>query len=240
MTSNKKILILGCSVALRVRPPASDHSKNKNYGQIIEDALNQRRNDEFWSVINRASTRAVTRDVIKEKDEIGRVNPEYVILNVGAVDAPNRDIPLWFSDVLHRKRCIMFYRLFNALNHYVIKKSLRRTLVVLRGRRSWTKKSQFKKDVVDLIRCVQRDSRSKLIVLGVNAGNQRIERQLPGTMEKYSEYNQILSSIVQNEGGDFVEVSDLTDDYFPDGVHYNLEGHQIIAKRLLNEISEFT
>lgn len=236
MTISKKILILGCSVALRVRPPANDRSENKNYGQIIEEFLNQRRNGEFWSVINRAATRAVTRDVIKVKDEIGRVNPEYVILNIGAVDAPNRDIPLWFSDVLHRNRGIMFYRLFNALNHYLIKKYLRRTLVVLRGGRSWTKKNQFKKDVVDLIRCVQRDSRSKLIVIGVNAGNQRIERQLPGTMKKYREYNQILASIVQNEGGQFIEVSDLTDDYFPDGVHYNLEGHQIIAKRLLNEI----
>jgi len=47
----------------------------------------------------------------------------------------------------------------------------------------------------------------------------------------------VLSQISQNMNCEFVDVSDLeSEEHFPDGVHYNEQGHKIVANRLLNKI----
>ncbi|MEX2483401.1 MAG: SGNH/GDSL hydrolase family protein [Brumimicrobium sp.] len=233
----KQILIIGCSVSLRVRPPESQSLKNLNYGKIIENELNKSEGDALWVVKNKGISRAITRDVLLMKDEFGRNQANYVILNIGAVDAPNREIPLWFSDVLHYKRRQSFYKLFNFLNHYLIKGKMRSKLVLLRGKRSWTSKNKFTKDIHEIIDSIKKDSPSKIIVLGINSGNKRIEQILPGTMEKYKEYNLILKQISMEKKCSFIDVSDLeSDKYFPDGVHYNQLGHGMVSKRLLQQI----
>lgn len=234
MSQVKRITIIGCSVALRVRPPHEDSSKNSNYATLIEEGLNKK-DDNLYIVNNQAFSRAIIKELLRvnSKDKIVASSPDYIIVNLGAVDAPSREIPLWFANILFQRSHLYLYPLVHFIYNYLIKNFLRRPLVFLRFKRSWTSKSRFNRDLETLYSFFKKDTQAKVIVLGINKGSPRIERQLPGTLRKYHTYNEILKKCTKQYGIDFVDVSDLnSEDHFPDGVHYNVNGHEIIAERI--------
>lgn len=233
MTQFKRITIVGCSVALRVRPPENRRNKNVNYGQLLESHLNN--DSEFiWNISNLGLSRAISKEVLLQKDQIARSSPDFIVLNLGAVDAPSREIPLWFADILFQRNMRYFYPPIRFLYQYIIKPYLRRTLVYLRFKRSWTSTKKFKNDLGNIFSFFEKDTKAKVIVLGINQGNHRIENQLPGSQKKYKTYNDILKEEALKHDCNFIDVSDLnSEEHYPDGVHYNYAGHQEIMKRIL-------
>tara|TARA_B100000508_G_scaffold141091_1_gene146312 strand:- start:39648 stop:40367 length:720 start_codon:yes stop_codon:yes gene_type:complete len=235
----RRVLIVGSSVALRVRPPRRERSYNFNYASLIETYLNKDESDDsLWIVENKGFTRAITRDILRLKDDISSSGASVVILNLGAVDAPTREIPLWYSDLISvKKKGKVSYHLFNLLHGALFKGVLRPFIVKLRGKRAWTSKKKFERDINEILDHINKDTCSKIIILGINSGNERIEKKLPGTISNYKVYNDILRKISEERSIDFVDVRDLNSkDHFPDGVHYNYDGHKEISDRILNLI----
>lgn len=239
MSKLKRITIIGSSVALRVRPPSDNRVDNLNYGELIEKNLNPLGSETIWLVNNLGLSRAITADVLRMKDQISRVRSDYIIVNMGAVDAPTREIPLWFSDIIFQRNGKYVYPIFNFIYLYVIKGFLRRPLVYLRLKRSWTSRKKFKRDLDKILDLLNRETTAEIIILGINKGNKRVEKNLPGTLHRYKVYDNILKEISNKWSCKFVDVGDLnSSEHFPDGVHYSIEGHKIIADRISSLMNE--
>lgn len=241
MSKLKRITIIGSSVALRVRPPSENRILNLNYGELMERNLNSESQELTCIVNNLGLSRAITADVLRMKDQISRVRSDYIILNIGAVDAPTREIPLWFSDVIFQRNGKYIHPVFNFIYLYLIKGFLRRPLVYLRLKTSWTSRKKFKRDIDKILKLLLRETSAQIIVLGINKGNDRIKSNLPGSLKKYIVYDNILKEASKKWNCKFVDVEDLNSpEHFPDGVHYNNEGHKVVSDRICRLMNDNT
>jgi len=230
-----RISLVGCSVGIRIRPSAESRSENKVYSEILTDLLNE--NGREWHLHNNCRSRLLSTELLDFRDLLAAQNPDVVIINVGAVDAPNREIPKWYSDILFRRKWLNLYGVATGLYQGLIRPYFRRPLVSIRMKSPWVGINRFEKSLVDFLKFVEKDLKSKVIILGINSGSERIERELPGSLLRYKEYNQKLKEVSNNFNCTFVDMSELApEEYFPDGVHYNVEGHRWCAKQIFNSI----
>lgn len=226
-----RLSVVGCSVGLRIRPPAKDRAANQVYADILKDLLEQKA--QRWKIFNNCKSRLLTSELIDCKDHIACQNPDVVVLNVGAVDAPNREIPKWFSDIIFRRKWRFLYGTVLFLYNNLIKRFLRKILVFLRLKTTWVSPKRFRKHLAGYIDFIQKDLNSEILILGINPGNYRIEKQLPGSLSRYREYNGILKDVSKQYGCSYISMADLSSEkYFPDGVHFNEKGHKLCAERI--------
>lgn len=234
MSLIKRIIIIGSSVGLRVRPSIAEGGERlRTYGELLQSNVFSGQDANLVFVDNLSASRLLVGEVLYSLDEYIRYFPDVIVLNVGAVDAPNRDIPLWFSDVVFKRKFHFAHGISTRIYKSSLFKKISPKLVKIRGYSSWTKHIDFALKVEEIIYKLQKETHAKIIVLGINSGNVRIDVRLPGTVEKYVIYNKTLNEVSSKMGVSFVDVSDLTSSaHFPDGVHYNGEGHKVIAERI--------
>ena len=230
---NLKITVAGNSVALRIRPP-QEHPNNKNYGVILEELLQEKYPQKVVFVSNLASGRATIFDILQKRDEILNALPNYYVINLGVTDASPREIPLWFSDILIHRRESFKKRIFTVFYSRIIKK-IRPQLVKLRGKRTWTSKSNFRKFFDFLIFFLTKETNARIIILSINSGSKRIEDALPGSTKSYLEFNKIIKEIAEKYNALFLDTTELRPEiHYPDGIHYSLEGNRVIAEMLFD------
>lgn len=227
----RKVVVIGNSVTIRVRPKTNNDLQNI-YSFILNDKLSNYGN---YEVVNIGKTRYLTSEFVEDRNRIIKFQPDYYILNVGCVDAPPREIPRWFSDIIFHRRYALLFPLSDFIYKHIIKKYLRKKLMFLRGKKPWVNIEDFRKNIQMFVQDIKQHTTAKIIIIGINKGNSRIENALPGILGSYFDYNNVLIEESRNANCIFVDVSDLESiDHFPDGVHYNKKGHQIIANRLFN------
>ena len=232
-----RLSVVGCSVSIRIRPPARSRSENKLFSEILVDLLNE--NDGNWELFNNSRSRLLSTELIDYRDTLASQNPDILILNIGAVDAPNREIPKWYSDVLFRRKWLNLYGVASKFYHALIRRFLRNPLVYVRMKTPWVGIRKFEKSYTEFLKFVEKDLKSRVIILGINPGSERIENELPGSLDRYRQYNEKLRSIAERFDCDYVDMSELSaEDYFPDGVHYNAEGHRWCAEQLFRIIGQ--
>ena len=232
-----KAVIIGSSVALRIRPPCVDE-EGKVYGQVLESALSKLFRDRLIVVENLSSSRALITEVAYQIDRFVRAFPDLYIINIGAVDAPTREIPLWYSDIIFKRSGRHLYHPFKWFHTHFIAKFLRGPLLLLRRYRAWVPLSRYLTDMRSVLLTLRRETNAAIVVLGINSGSERIEKLLPGSTANYRAYDDGLASLCRELCIPFVDVSDLKPEtHFPDGVHYNEYGHRIIATRILDACS---
>jgi lysophospholipase L1-like esterase len=232
---NFKISIIGNSVGLRIRPPGK-YPYNKNYGVILEELLQDKYPNKVVLVRNLCVGRATIWDILQKRTEILNEFPSYYIVNFGVSDASTREIPLWYSNIINsnketwvKKICLIFYE-------FVLKK-FRPFLVRLRGKKTWTSKKKFEKYFYYLLDFLEKGTNSKLIVISINNASERIEEQIPGSAKKYTEYNDIIKKVTKKFNAQYIDTTDLMSEvHTPDGIHFSLEGHQVIAERVYGAI----
>ena len=184
-------------------------------------------------------SRMLCDEVIFDFDKYIREFPDYYIINLGAVDAPAREVPRWFSDLLFKRSGPRIYAFTRFIHRTMIRGWCSQAMLIVRRRRSWVNEKKFKSSILNVIRGLSKETDAKLIVLGINKGSIRIEKKLPTTLKKYRTYNAIVQEICREEKISFIGTEDLdSSEHFPDGVHYNQLGHQIVAERLFEQIKE--
>lgn len=225
-----KISIIGCSVALRVRPPKT--IDNKNYGQLLLEKLSNKYSDYSIQVNNKAFTRATLKDIYPKKDDVISDYPDYIIINIGIPDVSTREIPMFVSNILTYKSHYKIALLMNYMHNKIVKPN-RRFFVILRGKKSWISKKQFEKLYTKLVVYIQKETNAKIIILPINLPSQRIENILPGTTNNVIQYNETIKSISQKFKIDLINIDDLDQEkHYPDGIHYSTEGHDIISSKI--------
>jgi len=226
-----KICIVGNSVALRIRP---DEKDGKVYSSILKNLIYNSGTKDV-EILNHSISRLLTTEVVDNKNHFLKNDQDITIINLGCVDAPTREIPLWFSDIIFKRRGRLLYSLFDPFYQHVIS-LYRSSLVRLRNYKPWVTKEKFSENVTEILSSLS--GIGETVVLGINPGNQRIEDNLPMTLARYESYNEVLQSICNSNGVTFISTMDLhSEEYFPDGVHYNGKGHQLIAERIYAQLS---
>ena len=232
-----RVLIIGNSVALRVRPTI-DRPNNLTYTHHLYNYLNQSEHIKNAKVINLATGGDTINDIYEKFDHYIRSYPDIIIINLGVVDASTREIPRWFFNIINNKRDSLFRRMLKDFYNGLIKK-IRRPLVFLRLKKTWICKKRFKRLFRKLILDLKKETNADVIVLPINPGNFRIERQIPGSLKNYIEYSRIMQDISEENNAHFLIPQGLegkTD--FPDGIHFSSTGHKKIANQLFNKIKE--
>ena len=225
------ITIIGNSVALRVRP-TKNYPDNLNYSQLLQKKIETKLLDSIVCINNLSNGASTINEFYVKIDELIRTFPDFYIVNIGVVDASTREIPLWFYRIANSKRRNLLTTLSDAVyRNFIIKH--RSLFVNLRFKRSWISKSVYKKYFDSLIHSLVKETNSQIIILPINIGNERIERELPGSQENHIAYNKVMEEIAQKYNQSFVDLSDLqSEQHYPDGVHYSTEGHEIVADRI--------
>ncbi len=231
-----KVSIIGCSVAIRVRPPMKE-PMNKNYGQYLQDKLSETDSNTCFTISNKAFTRATLKDIFPRIDELISDYPDYIVLNIGIPDASTRDVPKWFSDIITFKSQKSISILLATVYNIIVKPK-RSIFVKLRGKNSWVNKKQFKNLYKILIEYIIKETNSKIIIIPINTPSDRVEKQLPGTKKNVEIYNKIINKLSSEFDIKKVDISDIDGvKYYPDGIHYSTEGHKIISNKIANIIS---
>jgi lysophospholipase L1-like esterase len=225
----KKIVIVGNSVALRIRPPRQNEN-DLSYAEILDNRLPQ------TLVVNRAIGATVMPHESNWVDEIIAYHANCYILNYGVVDACTRSVPRWMwnfinNDNPHRNFIMKVIRFLFSF----FEKKFRRGLTVLRGKRAWTSRAAFAYKYEKMLRLLQKDSNAQIICIGINRPSARIERNLPGSIRNVQRYNEVIRQLANKYNSVYVETFyDFDESLIPDGVHFNSEGHRKLADMLLD------
>jgi len=229
-----KISIIGCSVAIRVRPPQKEPN-NKNYGQVLLSNLSEKNENTCFTVNNKAFTRATLKDIFPKVDELISDYPDYFILNIGIPDASTREIPRYISNFITYKTHLKLSVFIQLLYNFLIKPNIK-FFVKIRGKRTWVNEKQFENLYEKLLNYIVKETNAKIIIVPINPPSKRIEDKLPGTIENVVVYNKIISDLADKYNIKMVNINNLeSTQNFPDGIHYSVDGH----KEISNRISEF-
>ncbi len=229
-----KVTIVGNSIALRCRPQSEG---SKNYGQYLEEKLIEKYPNHFVSLLNTAFSRATVTDIQQILNPtIVNQFPDVYIINLGVCDASTREIPYWYAEILNKKKDSVLRHVLRVIHDSFIRKH-NSFFVKIRGKRAWISKKKFAKLYENIFIEIKRNSNAKVIALPINLPSPRVENILPGSHQKYLEYNKIIEEITARQQGITIPIDDLnSDEHYPDGAHYSDLGHQIIASRILEVI----
>lgn len=229
-----KITIIGNSVALRVRPP-EDHPDNKNYTQLLTEKTGV--ND---IVENKAIGATTIRNWLQMNDQIINSFPDLYIINIGVVDATTREVPLWFYRLATKKIDNFITRLIKNIYRGLISR-MRPFFSMLRGSRSWVSIKKFKKSYDELLETLIKETNARIITLPINPADERVEKQLPGSRKNHIKYNKVIEEITKKHNQYFLDLTDLnSEEHYPDGVHFNATGHEIVAEKIESLIKEIS
>ncbi|SNT36103.1 GDSL-like Lipase/Acylhydrolase family protein [Ekhidna lutea] len=227
-----KITILGNSVALRVRPP-ENQPENKNYTYWLREKL-----DPSTTIENISLGATTITNWLKMSDQVINCFPNIYIIHVGVVDSTIREVPLWFYRLSNRKVDNILTKFFKLIYRGVFSK-IRAPLSKLRGSRSWVSLKRFEKSYDHLFSMILKDTNAKIIAMPINLANNRVEKQLPGTIKSQKKFNEAIQKVVNKHSQTIVDLDDLrSDQHYPDGVHFNKSGHEIVANKLVSIINE--
>jgi hypothetical protein len=219
-----KIVLLGDSVSLRIRPVRSAHAE-KTYAEHLM-ALNQ-----GFFVVNLGRGATSIKSQMADMDPIIRQFPDFYVLNFGIVDCSTRSVPEWvFRFINTIKPTEWLIRRWTRKAVDFFEKKNRKFLVLLRGKRSWTSEKDFKSVYLKTIKLLQKETGAQIICLGINQTDERVESQLPGTKQKINQYNQLIKQVCESTGCSFVDTYNLIEPKnVPDGIHFDAVGHKQVA-----------
>ncbi|MEY2423471.1 MAG: hypothetical protein QOI95_3538 [Acidimicrobiaceae bacterium] len=106
---------------------------------------------------------------------------------------------------------------------------------------------RFAAELERYIRTVRRELHSLVIVLNVNPTSERIEAVLPMANERAARFSGIVERVAGSFDDPEVQVLDTrslvldkgTDAVLPDGIHFNVEGHRLVASQLADLVERW-
>jgi len=220
-------------VTIRVRPKI-EYELESIYAAFLKESLSSE-----WEIILKGQSRYLSHELKNDIAELIDIGADLYVINVGCVDAPPREIPLWYSDILFKRNRKWLFPVINLVYNLIKRFNLRKILVEKRGYKPWVTSIDFEQNMLSSIKLLKEATSCKIVLIGINNGNERLENELPGILKQYQLYNKILSKVSSKTGALFIDVSNLNHiDHFPDGVHYNIPGHKLIADKILSIVNE--
>lgn len=223
-----KILILGSSVTLNVRPPRAARDEG-NYSELLE------RQYEFLGV--RVFNHGKWNEMVYSISLTDFANlvmglaPDVVIFNYGVNECMPRLLPHWLWRLLNRhdskRRPLLYY--INRLLVWIAPHSIR-----LFRRKGWVTPDQYREALTKRIDIVHKETQANVLVLNIGPTSDRVESLLPGANAAIRRFNEVLTQVASDCNGTLIDVYGLVsargvDSIQPDGIHFNAEGHRLVA-----------
>ncbi len=237
-----RVVILGNSVALRVRPPRATADEG-TYAEWL------RRLGYDVRVVARAGV--VAGEMFRTlEDDVVTAFPDRVILNLGVVEVCTRRTVRWLNNRPIRNYYLnavlgtpfvfpsrasrvmdLAWRLVNGLT--------RRGAALAGLEWQWLPLPRFRQVLSSLIEVLLKETGAGIVVLGINPTSPRINERLPGSPEAIAKANAVLEALCGELGPRvrFLAPTACFGDLplelaVPDGIHFSAGAHRRVAERL--------
>lgn len=233
-----KIIVLGNSVGLRVRPPnPSDPEQNQVFSSLLESDLKNKGIPVM--VKNMCHGRYLIEQILDQRDVYIREFPDVYVVVAGITDVCNREIPLWFSNLLHGRRSSKIRRALMAFYIYMVKPS-RKFWVYIRGKKPWRSFGVTKYGFKTLADELIKNTNAKVIFVEVMQVDDRIENELPGSSKNVERINRFMHRLKEQDDTGRLQILELgmVSKYLerPDGIHLSSNGHKVLASEILGSL----
>jgi hypothetical protein len=241
------VVSFGNSVASLMMPPREDRSEG-TYLEVMCDVLAgegvpavPHQESRWFDFLHRAM-----------RDYEGRVRahaPDVVVLNWGLNEYQPWLLPIWVirSLMSHNQaatRTAKAYRRWVTPRLWRWVRSYRRKAARYVGMRTWqVTPHRFEGQLRRLLRNLRVDGRPLVLVLDIDAPNDKLQHFLPGLKERHAVFQELLERVVEEQADTqvrFVRVSEITASLGPtaslDGMHYTADTHRVIGERLAGEV----
>lgn len=243
-----KIVILGNSVSIKVRPPARTEGGMTYAEHLIAEG---------HTVVNRSRAASMINEAFRWFDEdVIAEHPDVVILQFGVVEACGRRHPRWLSNSVTRNK--FFNRVVGSnyefstglprlrrLGLRLLNKVLNQVLSKAQVSWRWLSDDKFIECLKAMIEVSLKDTPARVLVMGISPCGERIQRYLPGSVENISKLNARMKEAIPGfpERVCFVDVSNIVEgspisDMIPDGVHFSASAHRRVGRHLLELLKQ--
>jgi hypothetical protein len=244
-----KICILGNSVGFRIRPPRISLGE-LTYSEILEHNGHNVRNVSKSAIMINEAFAFLEEDLIT-------FFPDVVILHFGIVEASARRTFRWannqtiinyytnrvfsrpfnFSTVCNSARHVLF-RAFNSCT--------RRIAALLGFQWQWLSTKRFLIVLRSMLEIIIKETNANIIVVGVTPCSDRVENILKGSRNNINEINEGMGALCKQfdarvnylDPGCLLQEQSI-DELVSDGIHFTAEGHQQLAKKLMQIIKNY-
>jgi len=235
-------VVLGNSVALRIRPPR-EGPEERTYAEWL------RQDGHEVTVVAQAGVLLEEAFATVEDDVIARF-PDCVIINHGVVEACARQTIRWLNN-----RTIRNYYLNAVLGRPYefdswssrlsqlwwrgLNGSARRLAALLGLRWRWTGPDRFLEVLETTVKVILKETSARVVLLGINPTSARIEGQLTGSVEAIRSANASMRELGGRLGArvTFLDPHKCLGDQpageaVPDGIHLSATAHRHTAGAL--------
>lgn len=241
-----RIVVLGNSVAVRIRPPRED-SQERTYAEWL------RENGHEVSVVAQSGVLLEEAFATLEDAVVTRF-PDWVIINHGVVEVCPRQTIRWINNRTIRNyylnsvlgRPYQYDSPVSRIGHLwwrVLNGGIRRLASLIGLRWRWSSPDRFLRVLEQTIRVILKETGAKVAVLGINPISARVEGQLPGSADAIVAANAAMQGLSGRMGP---RVRFLAPDLYlgdpavmvPDGIHFSAAAHRRIAETLLSLLAD--
>lgn len=239
-----RVVVLGNSTAMYVRPRRKDHG-DRTYGELLEASLRDRGIDAF--VVNQARWWERVHDVLPRwEDAVHSHMPDVVILNYGLGECQPNAFPVpvmrwvysWRPSLhpLARGFRILVLRRVQRVMAASIPHISRRL-----GMRTWRLRPQrFRAELRRLIEITRHETGALVLVLTLNPPGPFLQNLMPGIDLRSARYSELIRELVidlDDPEVQIIEAGAIVDDLgwrktMIDGLHYTARGHREVAALL--------
>ena len=234
-----KICIMGNSVGFKLRPPRQSASE-MTYSEILETQGHHVRN------ISKAGVMLNEAFALLD-DELITFFPDLVIIHFGTVEVCYRQSLRWLNN-----RCIRNYYLNHVYaRHYTFDGPVQRLLGFINAglnfatreaaefvglKWQWLSEQKFSTVLRATLQSILKETRARIIVIGITPCSPRVERILKGSGERIQAANLAMQELVAQfpkrtcylDPCVFLNEENLPT-LAPDGIHFSAAGHRLMA-----------
>jgi lysophospholipase L1-like esterase len=178
--------------------------------------------------------------------------PDVVIVQFGLNEYQPWLVPVWLIRHLlvqnqAATRTAKAYRRLVAPRLWKAVRGYRRRAAPLVGIRTWqVTPVRFEGQLHRLLHNVRIEARPLVLVLDIDAPNDKLEHFLPGMGRRHAIYQELLAKVVAQQQDDevrLIRVSELTSalgaDAMLDGMHYSPSTHEAVGRLLAGEVLDW-
>lgn len=229
-----KIIVLGNSVSLIIRPPDKNASP---YPILIE-----RHFDNAFMVTKNDQAGIVTDALDNLYRWIVSFWPDIIIIHYGINEACSRLLPHFLHQYLFKERrseiSKPILRKFISALIYKISPFL----IQFFRSGSWMSPENYGILLDRLISLTNKECAANIIVLNIPNITERIEKLLPGSIKNIREYNKIIENVCTSKKVYLVDLYSLSNEigtelFVPDGIHLSSLGHEKLAEMINDYIT---
>lgn len=240
-----RVVVIGNSCVF-LTVPAADGVDDDPYPGHLRELLHERGIEATVVVHSQWHTtvkEALPRFETWVRDEL----PDLVVVNLGIVDAQARVLPTWLL-----RNTMTWLPGQGAVAHRYRQRVVPRLRDPVRGwQRFWggrvgprwsrVRPAVFQRSMARLLQLCARQCNAHVLVMDIDAPNDRLLHFMPGLTDRVDRYNAILERVVAREGGaTLLRTSQVVapdpEGLLPDGIHRSATGHRLVAVALADEV----